>query len=247
MPTEPPTYDQATACHPNQQQAAIGPQTLILEGFKIYTAEDHTVTLYELSSSPREAIANSYNIYKTRYRLAAADGEGDITSRQDHIYQFQEKSTFSLRRARPKVVITGHCSKQRTYKEVILSGRSSGWTSCRSEGHFSAATPTIRLFQNSKHITWKNASGEIVGYEPFIKKGSEEPSRLIVEAILDAKDLDLLVACWMARLWKESKAWAYKQLPSADCKLKNFTSISHRQRNTAKLGGFVGTSGTVFA
>lgn len=269
---DPPTYDQATSSQSNQQQAASGRQTLVLDGCKIYSSEDLPKILYELSSAPYEAIASTYDLHKVRYRLSSADGEGDVRNRLDHIYSFKEKSTFSLRELRQVVVIDGKTSRKRTYKEVVLSSGTTGWASCGADGHFSAKIPLTERFKSVNQIVWKNNDGNVVGFETRPKMNQdgslEEPAQLSVEVPLEAKDLDLLVACWMARLWGESKAKLQEQRSSSNCKcfckfvksvreleliannmnaVKNFTSLSHRQRNVAKLGGSTGAaSASVF-
>lgn len=254
---EPPSYEEATNHQPAQDQAAgyyVRPQTFILEGCTIRNlSESHKRNAYELSAAPRHAIAHSYDVYKLECRTTNCDTEGAVT-RRDHIYSFKEKPAFSLRDPRQHVLIHGQSSrKQRTYKEVVLEGGFTGWSGCKSEDHFSAAMPFAQRFSNGvRNIVWKDSTGKIVasetlssGHEDDEGDSPEEQSQLHIDTLLDPRDLDLLITCWTARLWKESKAKSYEELPSSNT--KNFTSLKHRMKNTAKLGGStMAASGTYF-
>lgn len=272
---EPPTYEQATSQQPIQEQVAgrhERSQKFILEGCKIRSLPENPSTIaYELSAAPRHAIAHAYDVYKLEHPVTSEDSKAVAGSRRDHIYSFKEKPAFSLGDPRQHVLIHGHSSRrQRTYKEVVLEGGFTGWSGCKSEGHFSAAIPFSQRFNSGvKHITWKDDNGKVVAVETLSPghnddedDSSEEPSQLKIDTVLDPRDLDLLITCWVARLWKESKAKSYEKLPSSNCKFcdelgnflaanspiaKNFTSLRHRMKNTAKLGGStMAASGTYF-
>ncbi|KAK8920788.1 hypothetical protein H634G_00119 [Metarhizium anisopliae BRIP 53293] len=235
----PPTYQQVTGTPSSEQHAASGQETLVLDGRTIISAQEPFHVLYELNTSPCDAITRACDLHKVRYQLSRADGEGQVRNRLDHIYTFKEKSTFSLRDLRKHVLIEGKTSQKRTYKETLLSSGTTGWTSCTADGHFTARIPITDRLKSSSQIVWKSPDGTTAALEARPKRRADGSltglAQLNVEAPLKAKDLDLLVACWMARLWRESKARLDEQLPSH--KWKNFKKLARYQRNMARLGG----------
>ncbi|KAK2598891.1 hypothetical protein QQS21_005633 [Conoideocrella luteorostrata] len=245
---DPPTYEQVTSCQPDDHVASNGEQTLTLDGCKIYLSETPLQLLYELNSPPCEAITNTHSLRKVRYRLTDGDGEGQMKQRLDNIYHMKEKASFSLRELRQHIIITGKASQKRCYKEVILTSGLTGWKTCAAKDHFAADIPMMGRLKGSNFIQWKNSDGITVALEiraKIQKHGAPDGlPQLIIKEALQTKDLDLLVACWTARIWKESKAELYAQLPSDN--LKNFTSRKHRQRNVARLGGSTGAASGAF-
>lgn len=207
---DPPTYEQVTGCQPNEQFTGSGRCTLVLDGCKIYPAEPPSRILYELSSAPCDAIADVYGVQKVRYRLSDAGGEGRVRYRLDHIYDFKNKTFFSLRDLRQPVVLEGKTSRKRSYKEVIMAGGMTGWTTCAAEGHFKAEVPISERFRSDNQILWKNPDGVIVASETRVRRKDDGSldgmPRLDIREIMGEKDQDLLIACWVARLWRESKS-----------------------------------------
>ena len=218
---EPPAYD------PNQQASGQLPGsqdfTLILDGRVIYPSEPPSRILYQLSSAPCFATAKVYAVEKVRYRLSENDGEGHVKSRLDHIYDFQTKYFHSLRDVRPPVVIDGKTSRKRAYKSIMLSpSAGAGWSTCSAEGHFKATVSiSSRLKGGNGQILWKNTDGLVVAVETRPKRKEdgnlETLPRLEVKVALEEKDLDLLVTCWAARLWKEASKELKQPLTWKDC------------------------------
>ncbi|KAH0599894.1 hypothetical protein MHUMG1_02684 [Metarhizium humberi] len=237
----PPTYQQVTGTPSSEQHAASGQETLVLDGRTIISAQEPFHVLYELNTSPCDAITRACDLHKVRYQLSRADGEGQVRNRLDHIYSFKEKSTFSLRDLRKHVLIEGKTSQKRTYKETLLSSGTTGWTSCTADGHFTARIPITDRLKSSSQIVWKSPDGTTAALEARPKRRADGSltglAQLNVEAPLKAKDLDLLVACWMARLWRESKARLDEQLPShkSNARLKMAAEANPLDRLTISL------------
>ncbi|KHN96908.1 uncharacterized protein MAM_05017 [Metarhizium album ARSEF 1941] len=239
-PPRPPTYDQVTGSPSSELHAASGQQTLVLDGRTILSAQEPFRVLYELNSHPCDAITSACDLHKVRYQLSSADGEGHVRNRLHHIYTFKETSAFSVGDLRKHVLIEGKASQRRSYKETTLTSGTTGWTSCAADGHFAARIPIAGRFKSASQIVWKSLPrGSTVARETRPTRREDGSlaalAQLSVEAPLKEKDLDLLVACWTARLWRESKARLDKQLPPSNS--KSFTSSARSNDYAVPLGG----------
>ncbi|KAJ6443219.1 Essential for maintenance of the cell wall protein 1 [Purpureocillium lavendulum] len=192
--------------------------TLVLDGCQVHAIDAPSRLLYRLSNPPCEATTKVYGVEKVRYRVAD-DGGGDGTgtdeprlrSRLNHIYDFQTKYFYSLRDLRAPVVIEGQTSRKRSYRSVKVSASVTGWSGCAAEDHFKAEVRLSGRLQRGEgaQILWRNMDGRVVAAETRPTRGPDgvvdKPPRLEVRESLDEKDLDLLVTCWAARLWKEAE------------------------------------------
>ncbi|PHH81009.1 hypothetical protein CDD80_4313 [Ophiocordyceps camponoti-rufipedis] len=202
---EPPGYEEGE--QPCGRLPGCGDYTLVMDGCHVYPAEPPSSFLYKLSSPVCQAAAKVYRVEKIRYRLSENDGEGRMMSRLDYIYDFQTRFRYhSFNHFRPQVIIEGKTSKTRTYKAVTISPSVTGWTSCSAEGHFKAKTSLRDRFSDEVRILWKNRAGALVAVEMRKRGGGDESlPRLEIKIPLGEQDLDLLVTCWAARLWKEAE------------------------------------------
>ncbi|PFH63081.1 hypothetical protein XA68_18218 [Ophiocordyceps unilateralis] len=204
---EPPTYEEGEP--PCGQLPGSGNYTLILDGCDIYPSEPPSPFLYKLSSPVCQAAAQVYRLDKFRYRFSQTDGEGRLISRPDEIYEFQTKYTYSFKKLRSPVIIEGKTSRSRTNRCVMLEPSVTGWSSCSAEGHFKAKMSLWNQVTKGSRILWEDMAGVVVAIETRpgkkeVKKPEPLP-RLEIKESLGERELDLLVACWAARLWKEAE------------------------------------------
>lgn len=196
--------------------------TLILEGRQIVASRKPECAIYELNSSPCEAAAYTYIIYKVGPHSTTSSGQPRINHQRHPIYEFTAKRSFSLRDVSDSVTIEGKSRRSKTYKDVTLTGGLAGWTSCAAAGHFAGRIPTRDRLRNHGKIVWKNDDGLIVALEtrPKIRQDGtlDGESQLNLHEALPVPETDLLVACWMARLWMESKAQLHTSQPRASGK-----------------------------
>jgi hypothetical protein len=158
-------------------------------------------------------------VQKVRYRVS---DEGEVKSRLDHIYDFQNEYFYSIKDIRPPVKLQGKTSSKRSYKQVKLSSGVGGWSTCSAEGHFKAEKPISGRLKGDARIQWKNRAGVVVALEDRLKRNDNGEvdvlPRLEVKELMEEKDLDLLVSCWAARLWKEAEGDLKKPITWEDCK-----------------------------
>lgn len=222
MASNPPSYDTVTSHQPNDHLAGTERYTLILDGCTIYPSEPPSRILYEISNPPCNASTAVYGVQKVRYRLSDHDGEGKLRSRLDHIYDFQNEFFYSLKHIRAPVKLQGKTSSKRSYKEVKLSSGVSGWSTCSAEGYFKAEIPFGDRLKKDAQIQWKNKDGVVVALEHRLKRDDKGEvdllPRLDVKEVLEEKDMDLLVSCWAARLWKEAEGDLKEAMTWEDCK-----------------------------
>lgn len=248
-----PTYQQATSAEPASQQKLEVLPTLVLQGSKISSLEQPQNIFYELNSAPAEAATHKYDIYKLCKNRARA---GEL--RRLHIYTCTAKTSFSLFSPRHQIVIEGKSKREGTCQEVTLTTKSSKWDNCSTHGLFTASTSKLDRFKNFGGLTWLKMSGNIVALESQIAAQDgylpSTESRLNIQEALSAAELDLLIACWMARFVMDMRYKTEASRPSASGKftivrlhslqiheiansLNGIVSIlRYKQRNVKKLG-----------
>ena len=213
-----PTYQQAIGAElPDQQRPDVLP-TLVLQGSRISSLEQPQNTFYELNSAPADAATHKYDIYKM-CKNEARVGE----SRRIQVYTCTAKTSFSLFSSQRQIVIEGKSKREGTCQEVTLTTKSSKWDNCSTHGLFTASTSKLDRFKNFGGITWLNANGVIIALESQIAAQDgylpNTESRLNIQEVLSAAELDLLVACWMARFAMDMKCQTEASRPSASGKL----------------------------
>lgn len=183
--------------------------SLVLDGTVIYPFLPPSRVLYELSSPPITASSQVYGISKVCHRLCGPSSDDTISSRLCHTYDFKDAVTASEQRSvleiigkRPKHAAT------RTYDEIKAHQGIGGWGSCSVDGHFKAEYGLAARLRHNNQLAWKDQSGRLVAVETkAVRKGDGSVGglpRLDLKTVLDEKDLDLLVACWAARVWKQA-------------------------------------------
>jgi hypothetical protein len=221
MASHPPAYEDVTASQPDDHLAGTERYTLVLDDCTVFPSHSPSRKLYEISHPPCSACSSVYGVQKVRYRLSDHDGEGRLTWRLDHIYDFQNKDFFPIKDVRAPVKLQGKTSRKRTYREVLLSRGVAGWSTCSVEGHFKAGIPLSKRLRIDADIIWKTADDVIVAIESRVRRNEDgrvavKPT-LEVREVLEEKDLDLLVSCWAARLWKEAEGDLKEPLTWQDC------------------------------
>ncbi|KAM0246806.1 hypothetical protein ACHAQJ_010079 [Trichoderma viride] len=207
----PPSYEEVSS-HGSRVQLPIGELlSLALDGRSVYSATNPSLVYYELSAAPLQATSLIYVVKKVKYRLSGENRGGRLRTRHDDIYLFRDAyvNFYAPRR----IVIDGKSSDGRCYKEVKLSPGLTGWSTCSAAGHFRAKVGFGDRWRNHHQVIWKDDSGRIVAMEDAtspVGDAAENPSPSAVPCLkllrmLDEKDLDLLVTCWTARIWKQAQ------------------------------------------
>lgn len=197
----PPTYEAVSRHGPRAQLSTGELLWLILDGRSVYSAGS-PLPRYELSVSPREATSPFLGIKKLRYRLSRSNGQGKLRIRLDDMYTCRDTS-FRLH-TRRHVIINGRTRDSRTYSYARLRPGITGWSSCSIAGYFKAVRG-----RRSKQTIWNDDAGRTIATEEealLMESGElrSTPSLRLLHVLSD-RDLDLIVTCWTARLWKEAR------------------------------------------
>lgn len=251
---EPPAYHDVSAADPRSNLASSDPPTLLLDGYTVHAESQPDRPLYELGLAPMTGRNGICGIERVWYSVGA-DGEGRPKPRKRFIYELQIWP--SVDHVFGHVEIVGKSS--RSFAKMQLVG-GAGWASCKAEGHFKAQTSlSSRLFgrggssgsgsgeSKMVQVEWKDMEGKVVAWEEFpTKKDGSEPSelaRLNVQVAMEDKELDALVACWMARVWKvrrsqtkEPLSWAMGESEHCitvafTCLLTSISETTHLQQS----------------
>ncbi|KAL7947066.1 hypothetical protein V8C42DRAFT_319566 [Trichoderma barbatum] len=217
----PPSYQEVSSHGPRVQLPIGELLSLALDGRSVYSATNPSLVYYELSAAPLQATSLIYVVKKVKYRLSGDTRVGRLRTRHDDIYLFRD--AYVNFHAPRRIVIDGKSSDARCYKEVKLSPGLMGWTTCSAAGHFTAKTGFSDRWRHHHQVIWKDDSGRIVAMEDSavpsvpVNGGAAASSSTDSEhaapvvpclkllKMLDEKDLDLLVTCWTARLWKQAQ------------------------------------------
>ncbi|KAK4076644.1 uncharacterized protein Triagg1_4247 [Trichoderma aggressivum f. europaeum] len=248
----PPSYQEASNHGPRVQLPIGELLSLALDGRSVYAATNPELVYYELSAAPLQATSLIYVVKKVKYRLA---GGGDLSvgrlrTRHDDIYLFRDAyvNFYAPRR----IVIDGKASDARCYRDVKLSPGLMGWSTCSASGHFTAKTALRDRWRQHYQVIWKDASGRIVAMEDKAASSPSAPVNgsaadnneyaaapapvpcLKLLRMLDEKDLDLLVTCWTARLWKQAQT-SLGSPPMGRSRVKRFAARYLRLRYMTDL------------
>lgn len=210
LETLPPPY---TANPPDEIPAGPELHSLTLTHTQIHPALPSASPLYELTHPLTDAARPLYGLQKIRY---CRSPRGRITPRPCHIYDIQNLAgdRASIGGQRPQS--TTHTM---THAHVRLERRLRGWGAVEAVGHF-VAEPVKR---KRGQMAWKDLSGRLVAVETRhgrnVATGKVRTApQLELKTVLEEKDLDLLVACWMARVWKQSCSELRSRISVTDCK-----------------------------
>ncbi|OHF02899.1 hypothetical protein CORC01_01657 [Colletotrichum orchidophilum] len=205
---EPPTYDNAISESRAQLSCGETP-TLFLDKTTVFANTSPPRALYELSNIVTNAKSTVYGIQKVVYRVSSSPGSDKVRTRLDHIYDFTQDPLKGLESFKMQLsdvtVIQGQTSSKRTFKEVHLMPGVTGWT---VKDHFKAGDSAAHRIKHKDKIHWKNMREEVVAIETVAKRDKEKKllgmPQLNITMPMEAKELDLLVTSWMARLWRQS-------------------------------------------
>lgn len=239
----PPSYEDAISHGINTPLSGTERYTLVLDGCNIYPAAPPSQFLYEISSPPCDALDPIYGVQKWRFRLSDHEGEGTIKSRLDHIYDFQDLRLHSVNSLRPAVKVDGKAGNKRSHREVVLLGGHTGWSTCAAaEGWFKADMSMRDRFKKDGQISWRSRDGVLVAVETRARRGEDGRGRaaavlprLEVRGMLKEKDLDLLVTCWAARVWKEARVELRERMTWKDC--RSVFSLVKEKTTRTQSGG----------
>ncbi|KAG6293946.1 hypothetical protein E4U46_006960 [Claviceps purpurea] len=246
----PPSYEDAISHSINTRLPITHHDSLVLDGHTIYPAAPPSQFLYQISSPPRQGLPSTHAIQKWRFRLPDPLGQDDdsdnndgmlLKSRLQHIYDVCEQH----RGLRPAVRLNGRAAHRQCYREVILQGGHTGWTTCAAtEGWFRADVALRERFKADARISWRSRDGVLVAVETRAGcRGGRLLPRLDIRAVLKEKDLDLLVACWVARVWKEAQGgvrvslgWKeFKRLAGRTSLRKGHSDLTSTSTSTSTL------------
>lgn len=197
---EPPTYNDVHGSTAKDQLPATGELlTLALNSCVIHAAGQPDKPLYELNRPPLNALRGIYTVDKITYRLSTTDGEGTLRQRSRRIYEFFSMFTSS-------VSVVGKAGPSLCFKDAELSCSGRSWSGCTVSGHFKAEHRRRKngpRRERVEEIEWKDSEGNVVATEPRDQADRDAP-RLEMKMEIDAKKLDLLVTCWMGRVFREA-------------------------------------------
>ncbi|TDZ38296.1 hypothetical protein CTRI78_v010879 [Colletotrichum trifolii] len=232
---DPPTYDETVS---ESRQLSCGEMpTLFLDRTTIFANTDPPRALYELSGNVCEAKSPLYALQKVAYRVANTAGGDAIRTRLDQIYDFELDPATGFEKGRLKdvVAIRGRMKSKRTYKLTYLLPSFASW---KVEGHFKAGESVIHTMKHANEIHWKNLDGDVVAVETVAKRDEQNVllgfPQLRIKKAMEDKELDLLVASWMARLWRQSFVKTKEPMSWADYKYASRLALQHN--NMTSMG-----------
>ncbi|PTB65024.1 hypothetical protein BBK36DRAFT_1121387 [Trichoderma citrinoviride] len=253
----PPSYHDVSNHGPRVQLPIGELLSLALDGRCVYSATNPSLVYYELSAAPLQATSLIYVVKKVKYRLVPGDESARLRTRHDDIYLFRDAYVKLYAPAPRRVVIDGRASDARCYREVKMAPGLMGWSACSAPGHFTARTGLKDRWRHQHQVIWKDNSGRIVAMEdsaatpppvsadagPSGPGASDTDSAagtatsvpcLKLLRMLDEKDLDLLVTCWTARLWKQAQK-SLGSPPMGRSRVKRFAARFLRLRYMTNL------------
>lgn len=250
---EPPSYE-AVVSDTNSEGHF---PTFVLDGCNVYTPSSPSNLLYEVSHPPGNppGIVHAFGVEKIRYRRVQQDGETVLKSRHDHIYDFKPNPKLSSTFTRT-MILDPKASRKRVFHDVEMKQGLSP-SSFTVEGHFKVERNVMNRLKQGNEIVWKGTDGSIIAIETVgerDKSGTlKNLPKLEVKVQLEEKVLDLLVTCWLVRVYKESVKETKQPLSWSECKclfmctesLSNYSLISLlqsrrlRQRRLVEAGGYI--------
>ncbi|KAJ0166703.1 hypothetical protein CTA2_6212 [Colletotrichum tanaceti] len=243
---KPPTYDETLADARAQLNCGETPK-LFLDKTTIFANTSPPRALYELSNAVTEAKSPVYGVQKVVYRVinqTTGGGDGDsVRTRLDHVYDFTQDPLKGLESFKMQpgdvVVIRGQKSSKRTCKEVHLMPGVGGW---KVKDHFRVGDSPAHQLRHENEIRWKNTDGGVVAVETAPKRDKGKKNllsmpQLDVKVPMEDKELDLLVTCWMARLWRQSADETKPPMTWQDFKQISKIALGNNRPGVWRLAG----------
>jgi hypothetical protein len=206
---EPPSYEVSVGLAGATTSPNAELPHFVLHGTLIFPSPPPSRAVYELNSPPCDAKSGTYELRKIAYRVSAR-GEGGVRSRVDPIYAIRPfRVPLWLSSGRKHVLING-LEKGRTKEAHMAPAWDApvGWgvkeLRLRSEQRF------VDRFRRKGAVVWVNRAGVLIAEETRSTRNWEGKVErlpgLKVHIQLEEGLLDILVACWVARLWKEAES-----------------------------------------
>jgi hypothetical protein len=218
----PPSYDLTTSVGPHAQLHSGDRPSLVLDGPFICSVPTSTsaapsslpVPLYEITKTDPSLVNGNnetYEVRKLRYRLTSTDGEGDIKARNrsDPIYYFRTTSMLIWYVELATIFSSNDDGTMGGYKTTITLSNMvlKEW---RVPGHFMAKRRHTKWLGENHEIEWTDWQGRLLAVESVVDRGTGSggsargsPS-LEIKVDMSAKLRDLLVVCWVGRVWKDA-------------------------------------------
>ena len=198
----PPEYETAIT------EAYVPEETpnLILDDCTIYSRAKPERPLYKISNPVCESSnCTIYGVQKFRYRVRSLEGEQRLRSRLDHIYDFKGDWLSVGHR---DIIIEPKSSRKRVHHDVKMATLISVM-SYKVPGHFKVERSLRDRMKKGHEMEWKDTEGNLVAVETRPDRNDDgellTKPELEIKKSLDEKDLDLLVTCWLARVWQQTE------------------------------------------
>lgn len=209
-PTDPPSYSAVVTSNPRTQIHGSELPSFVLDGTLIFPSDPPSTAMYQLSGDPLVATSHSYELRRLRYKLTS---DGAVRqSRTDVLYQILPSRTphYLYIGGRTVVLLFGKAESRATYSEANMRpGLGSGkW---KVPGHFRTSTRALNRLKGHCEVQWLDwNSGKLIALEKRSNtlngtgKAKSLP-RLEIKDDMEDRKRDLLVACWVAKLWRQAR------------------------------------------
>ncbi|KAI1874117.1 uncharacterized protein JN550_002696 [Neoarthrinium moseri] len=208
---EPPSYAAANISDPRSQIHSAELPSFTLDKTLVFPSGPPAVAMYKVSRDPRDIQSHgSLEVGRLHYRLTSTGGEGNIRqSRTSDLYQILPSRTphYLYIGQRTEVLLFGKGSRRATFEEAtMIPGWGTGnW---KIPGFFRVKRGLRSKMSAKGETRWLDwATRKVVAVE---KKQDWPGYRRILPTLeirvdLGDKSTNLLISCWVARLWRESE------------------------------------------
>jgi hypothetical protein len=202
---QPPPYASVLAADPTSPLRTSRPPHFYLDGTLIFPSSPPARASYELSGPPCEAKSASYEVRKIVYKVTTGRA---VRHREERIYRFRPfRMPSCLTAGRRHVLVDGLGARQVDQVEMVPAWHGdASWT---VGGYFRVTQARKDRFRRRRSVTWLDGGGRPVAVEERVRRDVHGrvvglPDLELLVNDMDDRMVDLLVACWSARLWKES-------------------------------------------
>jgi hypothetical protein len=206
--SDPPSYETSRQNPASVSLSTTEPLSLVVNGTHIYLSSPPSQALYELTR-PLDGSGKITGIQQIGHKISAGSCNDPIViSHERLLYEFrpwhERESTMEVKGKRKSC-----CETVWIQRSLGLRGHTwSVQVKDLKEKSFTVRQNFQSLFQDQKSLEWKDESGRLVAIEvkSRVETGREGTSlpRLDIRAVLDEKQLNLLVTAWCARIWQEA-------------------------------------------
>lgn len=216
-----PSYSRSQVWAQPRPQHRQG-RTLALDDLRVYLVSEPAHPVYRLDS-PLTAQVQMHCLQKVLAGPSPTDSDEHSDEHNCDVYSIVQP----FRNGKPgrSIVVEGQDEAESLFGDVseraVLEPSLVGWRSCVVNGHYKVEPGSGGEIQWGTHLMWTGlADNKLVAVEMLpdgkkkrtkrkVEQQEENGSlsglpRLCVLGDLDGKAMDLLVACWLGRLWKET-------------------------------------------